>query len=176
MSANDNSSTLKSYVDSATGVVQSAIGSLTGSTADQAQGDQKQDKASVESDLSHSVGKVGPYAVSGSGGVSKDDPNRSAGSWNQTVGSSKEAVGGLVGSQDLKSAGARQNREGKGQEAEGQANDFGSGVADRVTGAAGAAFAGLTGDKVGQERYQAQHDVGKTQQRSAEADIRKQSQ
>jgi hypothetical protein len=35
MSANNNTSTLKSYVDSATGAVQNAAGSLFGSTGDE---------------------------------------------------------------------------------------------------------------------------------------------
>ncbi|EAT81965.2 hypothetical protein SNOG_10571 [Parastagonospora nodorum SN15] len=47
MSSNnkDQTSTLQSYVDSATGAVQSALGSLTGSTADQVQGENKKDVA-----------------------------------------------------------------------------------------------------------------------------------
>lgn len=48
-------------------------------------------------------------------------------------------------------------------------------MTDRAKGAAGSAFAGLTGNKADQEKYQAKHDIGKTQQRSAEADIQKQS-
>ncbi len=39
----------------------------------------------------------------------------------------------------------------------------------------GSAYAGLTGDRAAQEKYQAQHDTGKTQQRSAEKDIQKQA-
>lgn len=35
MSTNDNTSTLKSYVDSATGYVQNAVGNIIGSTGDQ---------------------------------------------------------------------------------------------------------------------------------------------
>jgi len=35
MSTNDNTSTLKSYVDSATGYVQNVVGSVIGSTGDQ---------------------------------------------------------------------------------------------------------------------------------------------
>jgi len=31
--------------------------------------------------------------------VAKDNPDRNAGSWNQTVGSAKEAVGGFIGSE-----------------------------------------------------------------------------
>jgi len=172
----DNSSTLQSYIDSATGAVQSAIGSLTGNTADQTKGDARQDKASAEQDLSHSVGKLGPYAVSGSGGISKDDPNRQEGAWNQTVGSAKETVGNVFGAEGLKKEGREQNLSGQGQEAQGQLNDFGGGMADRVAGATGSAFAGLTGDKTAQEHYQDQHDTGKTAQRSAEADIQRQNQ
>jgi uncharacterized protein YjbJ (UPF0337 family) len=92
-------STLQSYVDSATGAVQSAIGSLTGNTGDQAKGDAKKDTAMVEHDVSQAALKFPGATVSSDGGISKDDPNRSAGNWNQTVGSAKEAVGGLVGSE-----------------------------------------------------------------------------
>jgi hypothetical protein len=53
------------------------------------------------------------------------------------------------------------------------AND---GLGDRVKGAAGSGMAGLTGDRQKQEEYQVQHDIGKTQQRSAEQDIQKQGQ
>ena len=77
---------------------------------------------------------MGPVAVSSSGGVATDDPNRSEGSWNQTVGSGKEALGGLLGAEGLKKEGQQQNAEGKGQEAKGQVNDFGKGVGDRVHG------------------------------------------
>ena len=42
-------------------------------------------------------------------------------------------------------------------------------------GAAGGIVAGITGDRDKQETYQAMHDDGKTAQRSAEADIQKQS-
>jgi hypothetical protein len=79
-----------------------------------------------------------------------------------------------VGAEGLKQEGIQQNYEGKGQEAQGQLNDFGKGVSDRVTGAVGGAFAGLTGDRAKEAEYQKQHDVGKTSQRSAEADIAKQ--
>ncbi|CRK23322.1 hypothetical protein BN1708_018021, partial [Verticillium longisporum] len=95
----------------------------------------------------------------------KDDPDRAAGSWNQTVGSAKEAVGGLVGSQNLKEQGRQQNLEGQQQEAKGQVNDFASGVGNRLQGSVGGAVAGLTGDKSGQQHYQDLHDTGKTQQR-----------
>jgi hypothetical protein len=40
-----------------------------------------------------------PGATVSSAGVAKDDPNRTAGSWNQTAGSAKEFVGGVVGNE-----------------------------------------------------------------------------
>lgn len=95
----DNSSTLKSYVDSATGAAQSALGNLTGNTGDQAQGEARKDKAEAEHDLSHATAKVPGGAISGSGAVTKDDPNRTEGSWNQTMGSAKEALGGVLGNE-----------------------------------------------------------------------------
>ena len=119
-----NTSTLQSYIDSATGAVQSAMGSLTGSAGDQvcslphpslslcrissalyiltnkqSAGETRKDKAQLENDASHATAKLGNYSVSSSGAITKDDPNRSEGSWNQTIGSAKSAVGGLVGSE-----------------------------------------------------------------------------
>jgi uncharacterized protein YjbJ (UPF0337 family) len=113
-----NTSTVQSYIDSTTGAVQSAIGSLTGNTSDQVcssaslfptsspetnitqnAGEAKKSKAELENDASHATAKIGSYSASSSGTITKDDPNRSNGSWNQTIGSAKEALGGLVGSE-----------------------------------------------------------------------------
>lgn len=77
--------------------------------------------------------------------------------------------------QNLKQQGERQNAEGKAQEAQGQLNDLGSGIANRVTGAVGGAVAGITGDRDAQLKAQDKHDIGKTQQRGAEHDIQKQN-
>jgi len=171
-----NTSTLQSYIDSASGAVQSALGSLTGSAADEQTGQAKQDKAQVENDASHATAKLGPYSASGSGAVTKDDPNRQEGSWNQTIGSGKQFVGGLVGSENLKREGQEQNVQGQGQEAQGQVNDYTSGIANRVGGAVSGAVSGITGDRDAQLRAQQQHDEGKTQQRGAEYDIQRQNQ
>jgi len=173
--ADKNTSTLQSYADQAIGAIQSAVGSLTGNTADEKSGEAKKDKASVEHDLSHATAKVGNLSASTSGAVTVDDPNRSKGSWNQTVGSGKEMLGNLTGAEGLKQEGRQQNLEGQGQEAQGQLNDLGEGFANRVSGAVGGAVAGLTGERDAQIRAQQQHDVGKTQQRGAEHDIRKQN-
>jgi uncharacterized protein YjbJ (UPF0337 family) len=177
MSSNnkDQTSTLQSYVDSATGAVQSALGSLTGSTADQVQGENKKDVAAAEKDLSHATAKAGPFAVSSSGGIAKDNSDRTAGSWNQNVGAAKEAVGGFVGAEGLKQEGIRQNQEGKGQEAAGQMNDLGKGLSDRVGGTIGGAVAGLTGNDAQKAEAQRQHDDGKARQRGVEADLQKQA-
>ncbi|PNY28256.1 Uncharacterized protein TCAP_01842 [Tolypocladium capitatum] len=167
-------STLQSYVDSATGAVQSAIGSLTGSTGDKAQGEVRKDDAQTD-DASHAAVKVPGATVSTDGGIAKDDSNRSKGSWNQTVGSAKEAVGGLIGSNSLKNSGRQQNLEGQQQEAKGQLNDLGSGIASRAQGTVGSAVACLTGDKEGQEHYDRMRADGEARQRGVEHDIQKQA-
>ncbi|KAF2689150.1 hypothetical protein K458DRAFT_413448 [Lentithecium fluviatile CBS 122367] len=171
----DATSTLQSAIDQVSAAGQSILGSLTGNPADKREADNKQAVADAESDLSHSAAKAGPFTVNASGGIAKDDPNRSAGSWNQTVGSAKEAVGGLVGAEGLKQEGIRQNQEGKGQEAQGQLTDLGKGVSDRVGGAVGGAVAGLTGNQAQKDEAQRQHDEGKARQRGVEHDVTKQA-
>jgi len=169
-----STSTLQSYVDQAVGAAQSALGSLTGSTADKSEGDAKKAKADLEHDVSHAGANLGPFSVSASG-VAANDPNRQQGSWNQTVGSGKEMLGNLIGAEGLKKEGIEQNREGKAQEAQGQLSDLGGGIADRAKGAVGGAVAGLTGDQAEQERRRLQHDQGKTLQRGVESEIQKQN-
>jgi len=141
----------------------------------QARGDANKDKGAAEKEASNTIGKIGPYSVSSSGGVSADDPRRTEGSYNQTMGSAKEMLGNAVGAEGLKKEGQQQNAEGKGMEAEGQLADFGSGMKDRAQGALGGIGAGITGDRAKQEKYQMQHDDGKTQLRSAQQDIKKQA-
>ncbi|KAH7148844.1 hypothetical protein EDB81DRAFT_759193 [Dactylonectria macrodidyma] len=178
MSANNNNnnapSTLQSYVDSATGTIQSALGSVTGSSGDKAHGEARKDKADLEHDASHAAVKVPGGAISASG-IAKDDPNRTEGSWDQTIGAGKESLGGLIGNESLKNAGRQQNLEGQQKQARGQLNDFGSGIGDRVQGTLGSAVAGLTGDKSGQAHYDSLHDEGKTKQRGVEAELQKQA-
>ena len=137
----------------------------------QRQGENKQTEARAENAASHTVAKIGSVNASPSGAITTDDPNRTEGSWNQTIGSAKETVGGLVGAQGLKNEGIQQNQEGKAQEAQGQASDLVDGVKNRVGGAVGGATAGLLGDRQKQAEYEAQHAIGKTQQRSVEKDL-----
>ncbi|KAL8666759.1 MAG: hypothetical protein Q9202_001297 [Teloschistes flavicans] len=173
--SDSNSSTAKSYLDSAVAQGQSALGSLTGSTGDKAEASLRKDQAAAEKEASHTVGKAGPLNFSPSGGISTDDPNRSEGSWNQTVGSAKESLGGFIGAEGLKKEGQQQNAEGKGQEAQGQLSDLGSGIQGRVKGTLGGIGASITGDRAKEEEYRLKHDDAKTKQRSAEADIQKQA-
>lgn len=157
------------------GAVQSGIAAITGSAGDQANADQTKAKASAEKDASHAAIKAGPYTLSSSGVPAKDSSDRTQGAWDQTIGSGKETLGNLIGSEDLKRQGREQNASGQAQEAKGQLSDLGSGIGDRVTGAVGGAVASLTGDRVGQEKYADQHDEGKSRQRGAEIDITKQA-
>lgn len=192
--AENQPSTLKSYVDSATGTAQGALGSLTGNSGDQAKGELREDQAKTEYEASHATAKIPGAAISGSGAAVRDNSDRNQGSWNQTLGSTKEAIGGLVGnevhptsfieaykmeantrSQSLKQSGRQQNLEGQQQEAKGQLSDFGSGLAGRAQGAVGSTFSGITGDQAGQAHYEQMRAEGKTQQRGAEYDIQKQA-
>merc|ERR1712093_473386 len=91
-----NTSTLQSYIDSASGAAQSALGSLIGSNADKTAGENKKAEADLKNDASHAGANIGGYSVSASG-VAQNDPNRSAGSWNQPLGSGKETLGNLLG-------------------------------------------------------------------------------
>ncbi|KAL7820329.1 hypothetical protein V8C44DRAFT_354481 [Trichoderma aethiopicum] len=172
---NNKPSTLSSYLESATGAVQNAVGNLTGNTSHQAEGEVRKQKAEAEYDASQAAAKLPGGTVSSTGTFAKDDPNRTTGSWNQTVGAAKETLGGLTGNESLKQSGREQNLEGQQQEAKGQLRDYGHGLSDRAQGAVGSALAGAVRDKEGQERYEELHDHGKTKQRGAEVDIQKQA-
>jgi len=179
MSSEDNKtnqpSTLGSFIEQAQGAVQSVLGSIVGNPTDQKQGEDHKANAEAKDAASHAAAKVGPYTLSSTGAVAKDSSDRTQGSWNQNVGAAKEAVGGFVGSENLKQQGIEQNRQGQGQQAAGQLNDLGSGLGDRIAGTVGGAYANLTGDTVGQEKRQAQHDVGKSLQRGVEHDLQKEA-
>jgi hypothetical protein len=75
----------------------------------------------------------------------------------------------------LKSAGRQQNLEGQQQEAKGQLNDLGSGMAARAQGTIGGAISGITGDREGQNHYDQMRADGKAQQRGVEHDLEKRS-
>ncbi|KAM0339978.1 hypothetical protein ACHAPU_010695 [Fusarium lateritium] len=168
-------STLKSIVDSTSGAVQNAIGSITGNTSDQAAGDLKKQKADAEHDASHATAKLPGATISGSGAATRDDPNRTEGSWNQTAGSAKETIGGLVGNESLKQSGREQNLEGRNQEAKGQLSDLGNGLGDRAKGTVGGAVSSITGNKSQEAHYDEVRAEGKTRQRGVEHDLQKQA-
>ncbi|KAI9934383.1 hypothetical protein ASPWEDRAFT_38047 [Aspergillus wentii DTO 134E9] len=159
--------TVKSYVDSATGMAQRAVGSVTGSTSTTE--NQTQD-TTQKGEAPHA--KLGPVTADpNTGATAKDNSTRSNGSWDQTVGSAKESLGNLVGSENLRQQGVEQNASGKEQEAKGQLKDLGQGVGDRVQGTIGGIGAAVKGDREEEEKWRAQHDEGKARQRGAEADI-----
>jgi uncharacterized protein YjbJ (UPF0337 family) len=177
------------------------VGKVMGSSGDEAKGQMRQNQAHAENEASHATAKIPGFTASGEGVVTKDSDERTKGQWNQTMGSAKETVGGLVGSevcslvpfptispnmaskqaadlrheQNLKAAGRQQNLEGQRQEAQGQVTDYATGMGDRVQGTVGSAVAGLTGDEKGQKHYEKMRAEGKTQQRGAEYDIQKQA-
>jgi uncharacterized protein YjbJ (UPF0337 family) len=97
--ANNNTSTVKAAIDSVTGTAQEMLGMVTGSKGDETKGQMRQDKARAEDEASHATAKLPGFTASGEGAVTKDSEDRSKGQWNQTVGSAKEMVGGLVGHQ-----------------------------------------------------------------------------
>ncbi|RAL01840.1 uncharacterized protein BO80DRAFT_379727 [Aspergillus ibericus CBS 121593] len=182
MSSNDstnnttstNTSTLKSYLDQATGVAQRAVGSLTGDSSIQALGEDTQSHGKAEHEASHSTTKVGSVAADPSTGTTASDhPQRNNGSWDQTVGSAKESLGNLIGNEGLRKAGQDQNAAGKQAEAEGQVKDWGEGVKGRVAGNVGKVAAAATGDEEEEKRWKDVHDEGKVRQRGVEADVDK---
>jgi uncharacterized protein YjbJ (UPF0337 family) len=134
--------------------------------------EQKKAEARQEHEASQAAVKAGPLTAS-TAGIAVDNENRTSGSYNQTAGSAKEALGGLLGNEQLKAAGQRQHREGQQQEAQGQLKDYGHGISDRVQGTVGSALSGLTNDREARERYDQLHDEGKTRQRGVEEDLTK---
>lgn len=115
------------------------------------------------------MGPISADPNTGAAAVSHED--RSAGSWNQTLGAAKESVGNFVGNENLRQAGIQQNADGKAQEAKGQLSDLTQGGSDRAQGALGNIGAAITGDRESQAKYQNQHDVGKARQRGVEAEL-----
>jgi uncharacterized protein YjbJ (UPF0337 family) len=185
-------STLKSYMDSATGTVQDVVGYLTGiplsfpfsaylstnpakpgNPADKQAATDKHQSAAASYNASHAGASAGPLDFSASG-VTGTNPDRSGGKKDQTMGSAKEFLGNLTGNAELKREGRRQNDEGQGREAVGQLKDYVGGAADRVLGTVGSGLAETTGDEQKKKEFERQHDAGKTNVRGVEADVQKQ--
>jgi len=169
-----NSSTLGSYVNQATGAAQRVVGSITGDSSKEIKGEAAQDQAKEQHDNSHTTAKLGPVSADPhTGATATDDPNRSNGSWDQTVGSAKESLGNMIGNESLRKAGVEQNAAGKEQEAKGQLKDWGEGIQNRAQGALGGVAAAVSGDRNERKKFQDMHDEGKVRQRGAEADMAK---
>jgi len=165
-------STIKSYVDSASATIQNAVGSLTGNPVDKQVAADRHVDAQAERDASRAGAKVGPLTFS-TAGVTTDNQDRTGGKKDQMLGSGKEFMGNMTGSEQLKREGRQQNAEGQGREAAGQIKDYTGGMADRVTGTLGSVAAAVVGNPDAQNAYQKQHDTGKTNVRGVEAEVNK---
>ncbi|KAJ6114503.1 hypothetical protein N7486_000281 [Penicillium sp. IBT 16267x] len=169
-----NSSTIGSYVNQATGAAQRVVGSITGDSSTQIKGEAAQDQAKEQHENSHITAKLGPVSADpNTGAIATDDPSRSTGSWDQTVGSAKESLGNLIGNESLRKAGVEQNAAGKEQEAKGQLKDWGEGIQNRAQGTLGGVAAAVAGDREEEKKFEDMHDEGKVRQRGAEADMAK---
>ncbi|KAJ6257973.1 hypothetical protein Dda_7763 [Drechslerella dactyloides] len=172
MSGNNDqqASTLGSMLQSAVGTVQSGLGQLTGSGKDINAGETKKVAAEDQNEKSHATAKLGPVTATGEGGAHVDNKDRQQGTWDQTVGSGKQFVGGIIGNESLKSQGRTQYDEGVRKEASGQASDLVEGLSNRVGGTIGAM---VSTDRNEQEEYRRQHDEGKAAVRSVQYDLQK---
>jgi uncharacterized protein YjbJ (UPF0337 family) len=140
----------------------------------QAKGDLNKEQAEAQHENSHTTAKVGNLTADpNTGAVAKDSSTRTEGSWDQTIGSAKEAIGNAIGNESLRQAGVEQNAAGKEQEAKGQLKDWGEGIQDRAQGHLGAVTSAITGDREEQRKYEDLHDEGKVRQRGAEEDMAK---
>ncbi|KAF3933119.1 hypothetical protein ABW19_dt0201559 [Dactylella cylindrospora] len=157
-------------LQSITGAVQSGLGQLMGDNKGVQEGEAKKAAAAAEDERSHAAAKLGPFTATGEGGAHVDSKDRQQGAFDQTIGSGKQFVGGLVGSESLKAQGREQYNQGVQRETAGQANDLVEGFGNRISGALGSA---LSSDKDEQETYKRQHDDGKAAVRSVQHDLQK---
>ncbi|KAK6329682.1 hypothetical protein TWF696_003552 [Orbilia brochopaga] len=165
-------STLGSMLQSAAGTIQSGIGQLTGSGKDVNAGETKKVAAEQQNEQSHATAKLGPVTATADGAAHVDNKDRQQGAWDQTIGSGKQFIGGVVGNETLKSQGRAQYDEGVRRETSGQASDLVEGLSNRVGGAIGSM---VTTDKNVEEAYRQQHDDGKAAVRSVQHDLQKQA-
>jgi len=175
MSDESKPSTIGGYANQAVGTVQDAFGQLTGTGQSQSQGETRRDVGQDQVDASRTSAKIGPVTATAEGGVHVDSQKRTDGSWNQTLGSGKQFIGGVIGSDSLKQQGREQYDRGVQEEAEGRAQDYVQGVSDRVKGTIGTMTADLVGNPDAKAEYQRQHDDGKAGQRSVEDDLQREA-
>jgi uncharacterized protein YjbJ (UPF0337 family) len=150
--------------------------SLTDAFSVQVEGESTKLQGETENANSHTIGRIGNISADpNTGAVAKDNEDRTSGSWNQTLGSAKESIGNLIGSENLRQQGINQNQQGKEQEAKGQLADLGAGIQNRAQGALGNVGAAVLGDRDQQAKYQDMHDEGKARQRGVEAELQKQA-
>jgi len=169
----DNSSTVGAMLQNVAGAVQSGLGQLTGSGKDVKEGETRKVAAQEQNETSHTAAKLGPITATGEGGGHVDNKDRQQGAFDQTIGSGKQFVGGVIGSESLKAQGREQYDRGVQRETAGQASDLVEGISKRVGGTLGNIGAAVTGDTEAQRTYQQQHAEGKAAQRSVEHDLQK---
>lgn len=87
------------------------------------------------------------------------------------MGSAKESLGNLVGSEQLRRTGQDQNAAGKQQESRSQVADWGEGVSERAKGAVGSVGAAVRGSAEDERRFQGMRGAGRERQRGAERDM-----
>ncbi|KKY25109.1 putative mismatched base pair and cruciform dna recognition [Phaeomoniella chlamydospora] len=161
-------STIGATADYVKATLQSGVASVTGSTGDAQKAQETHNKAEFEDTASHATAKVGPFTATPSG-VAKDSPDTTQGQTDQTIGSAKQAIGGVLGSENLKQSGENQVNKGKETEAKGELSDLANGTYDRVAGAASNIVSAVTGDREAQATSQDQHDSGKAKIRGVQA-------
>ncbi|OJD18705.1 hypothetical protein AJ78_01320 [Emergomyces pasteurianus Ep9510] len=130
--------------------------------------------------VKNTVNRVTGSNASDDNKSNQDTQSQPSGQYNQAVGSAKQSVGAAIGNDALRKAGERQNEEGEQQEARKQAQKWGEGAGDRVTGKVGEFLSGPGFGGTDQERMEAEaerrkfkqmHEEGKSQQKKAEQDI-----
>ncbi|PGH34553.1 hypothetical protein GX50_02636 [[Emmonsia] crescens] len=148
-----------SYLEQASNAVKNTANKVTGSNTD--------DNENKNDNMSN---------------ISYRRQSQPSGQYNQAVGSAKQSVGAAIGNENLRKAGERQNQEGEQQEARKQAQKWGDGAGDRVTGKVGELLSGPGFGGSDQERMEAEaerrkfkqmHEEGKSQQKKAEQLIEK---
>lgn len=100
-----------------------------------------------------------------------DNSKQNNPTWNQTVGSSKEALGNLIGHENLRKSGEEQNEAGKEQKAEEQARTWGEAIGDRAKGTVGSVEAVVKGDVEKEKKYAELRKGGKEKEGEVEREI-----
>jgi len=151
----DTDTTQKTYLQSATETVQKVVDSMAETVRGGGTTQPSDDKAQKPSDDKDQ--KSAPEAP------------QPTGTYNQTVGSAKQAAGAALGNERLRREGEEQNARGQEEEAKRHLQDWGEGVQGRVKGKVGEALA--PGDVAGD--WTKVHEDAKAKQKMAEEKMEK---